>query len=98
MPAVLNAANEMAVAAFLEGKISFPDIVSVVSGTMDAIGEPPAPASLDEAEQVDRQARETASAILRRPFKHLIEAKLPANTESIWKWKKRRNNIPPRRS
>ena len=66
MPAVLNAANEIAVAAFLEGKISFPDIVSVVSGTMDAIGEPPAPASLDEAEQVDRQARETASAILRR--------------------------------
>ena len=66
MPAVLNAANEVAVAAFLEGKISFPDIVSVVSGAMDAIGEPPAPESLDEAEQVDRKAREAASAILRR--------------------------------
>jgi 1-deoxy-D-xylulose-5-phosphate reductoisomerase len=66
MPAVLNAANEVAVAAFLEGKISFPDIVSVVSGAMNAIGEPPAPASLDEAEQVDRMAREAASAILRR--------------------------------
>ena len=66
MPAVLNAANEVAVAAFLEGKISFPDIVSVVSGAMNAIGEPPAPASLDEAEEVDRSAREAASAILRR--------------------------------
>src|SRR5262245_22351219 len=35
LPAVLNAANEIAVAAFLEGKISFVDIVHVVSGTME---------------------------------------------------------------
>ena len=41
MPAVLNAANEVAVAAFLEGKISFPDIVNVVSGTMES-DRPPA--------------------------------------------------------
>ena len=37
-PAVLNAANEVAVAAFLEGKISFPDIVHVVSETCAARG------------------------------------------------------------
>jgi 1-deoxy-D-xylulose-5-phosphate reductoisomerase len=66
MPAVLNAANEVAVAAFLEGKISFPDIVSVVSATMETVGQAPAPRSLDEAESIDRAARETASAIVRR--------------------------------
>ncbi|HEY7573727.1 MAG TPA: 1-deoxy-D-xylulose-5-phosphate reductoisomerase, partial [Thermoanaerobaculia bacterium] len=66
MPAVLNAANEMAVAAFLEGKISFPDIVGVVSEAMNAVGPTPAPESLEEAERVDGKARETASAILRR--------------------------------
>ncbi len=66
MPAVLNAANEVAVAAFLEGKISFPDIVSVVSGTMESIGQTPAPRSLDQAESIDRTAREAASAIVRR--------------------------------
>ena len=66
MPAVLNAANEVAVAAFLEGKISFPDIVSVVSGTMDSAGLTPAPGCLEDAEGVDRAAREAAAAIVRR--------------------------------
>jgi 1-deoxy-D-xylulose-5-phosphate reductoisomerase len=66
MPAVLNAANEIAVAAFLEGKISFPDIVSVVSATMETTGHRAAPASLDEAEEVDRASREAASTLVRR--------------------------------
>ncbi len=66
LPAALNAANEVAVAAFLEGKISFPDIVHVVSGTMEKVGRPAAPRSLDEAEAVDRAAREAASGIVRR--------------------------------
>ncbi|MGE5413173.1 MAG: 1-deoxy-D-xylulose-5-phosphate reductoisomerase [Syntrophomonadaceae bacterium] len=66
MPAVLNAANEVAVAAFLEGKISFPDIVSVVSGTMDSTTRTSAPKSLAEAEQADRAAREAASDLVRR--------------------------------
>ena len=66
MPAVLNAANEVAVAAFLEGKISFPDIVHVVSGTMDAVGRSTAPRSLEEAEEADRTAREAASTLVRR--------------------------------
>ena len=66
LPAVLNAANEIAVAAFLEGKISFPDIVHVVSGTMETTGRPPAPGSLEEAEDVDRAAREAAAVLVRR--------------------------------
>jgi 1-deoxy-D-xylulose-5-phosphate reductoisomerase len=66
LPAVLNAGNEVAVAAFLEGKISFPDIVAVVSETMDAVGAMPAPGSLQDAEAVDRTARESAAGIVRR--------------------------------
>jgi 1-deoxy-D-xylulose-5-phosphate reductoisomerase len=66
LPAVLNASNEVAVAAFLEGKISFPDIVSVVSEAMDVIGETRAPDSLEEAERIDARGREAASAIVRR--------------------------------
>ena len=35
-PCVLNAANEMAVAAFLDGKIRFTDIARVVAHCLDA--------------------------------------------------------------
>lgn len=35
LPAVLNAANEVAVSAFLEGRISFPHIWQTVGGVMD---------------------------------------------------------------
>ena len=66
MPAVLNAANEIAVAAFLEGKISFPDIVNVVSEAMNAIGDTRAPDDLESAERLDARGREAAAAIVRR--------------------------------
>jgi 1-deoxy-D-xylulose-5-phosphate reductoisomerase len=65
VPAVVNAANEVAVEAFLEGKISFPDIVAVVSETAAAQGRLPAPATVEEAENIDREARRAASRILR---------------------------------
>ena len=35
-PAVLNAANEVAVAAFLEGRITVPDIAALVGKTLDS--------------------------------------------------------------
>ncbi len=69
MPAIVNAANEVAVEAFLEGKISFPDIVAVVSETAAASGRVPAPASLEEAEEIDRTARQSASRIARERAK-----------------------------
>ena len=37
-PAVYNASNEVAVQAFLEDRIRFPEIADVVSGTMDDVG------------------------------------------------------------
>jgi 1-deoxy-D-xylulose-5-phosphate reductoisomerase len=66
MPAVVNAANEVAVAAFLKGKISFPDIVQVVSETAARAGTTPAPRSLAEAEEIDQMSRSRAMAVTDR--------------------------------
>ncbi len=65
-PAVVNAANEVAVEAFLRGKISFPDIVHVVADTAEEVGGQPAPGSLEEAEEIDRIARSRAHSIAHR--------------------------------
>jgi 1-deoxy-D-xylulose-5-phosphate reductoisomerase len=64
-PAVLSAANEIAVEAFLDGRIGFLDIASIVAETLQCC-EPAAPRSLDEVLEVDREARATAEAISRR--------------------------------
>jgi 1-deoxy-D-xylulose-5-phosphate reductoisomerase len=58
-PTVLNAANEMAVHAFLEGRIGFLDIVETVERTLDAIPDG-ALESLDDVYNFDRTAREIA--------------------------------------
>jgi 1-deoxy-D-xylulose-5-phosphate reductoisomerase len=65
-PAVLNAANEIAVEAFLEGKISFPAIVAVVSEAVAAAGRVAAPSSIEETEEIDRDARRIAGATVRQ--------------------------------
>ncbi|ANY21058.1 1-deoxy-D-xylulose 5-phosphate reductoisomerase [Tsuneonella dongtanensis] len=62
-PAVLNAANESAVAAFLSGKIAFTRIALTVERTL-ARGLPPAPASLDEVLAVDSEARARATEMM----------------------------------
>lgn len=56
MPVVLNAANEMAVGLFLDGKIKFLDIARLVQKAMDAhklIANP----TLDDIIEVDKQIR-----------------------------------------
>jgi 1-deoxy-D-xylulose-5-phosphate reductoisomerase len=55
-PAVLNAANEIAVAAFLAGQIAFTRIVQCAEDVL-ARGLPPSPGSLDDVIAVDREAR-----------------------------------------
>jgi len=60
VPAVYNAANEVAVRAFLEGRIGFPDIFDVVLGTMDSIGAH-APRDLEDVIAVDGEARTVAA-------------------------------------
>ncbi len=60
MPAVLNAADEVAVAAFLEEKISFSDISRVVSETFMRMTDRKSANTLDEIVNADREARITA--------------------------------------
>jgi 1-deoxy-D-xylulose-5-phosphate reductoisomerase len=62
-PAVLNAANEVAVAAFLAGQIGFTQIAANVERVLSA-GLPAAPATLDEVLMIDREARVMAKEIL----------------------------------
>lgn len=65
-PAVLNAANEVAVAAFLSGKIRFPSIVRIVAETRSRFGSHREPESVPEAEQIDTRARELAESCVSR--------------------------------
>ena len=58
-PTVLNAANEVAVQAFLDGRIPFTRIAELVEAVMEAI-EPVAATDLETILNVDRQAREAA--------------------------------------
>ncbi|MFL0585712.1 1-deoxy-D-xylulose-5-phosphate reductoisomerase [Sphingomonas sp. ABOLG] len=55
-PAILNAANEIAVAAFLGGRISYLEIAAIVSDTLDRFS-PAAPDTLEAVLEVDREAR-----------------------------------------
>jgi 1-deoxy-D-xylulose-5-phosphate reductoisomerase len=62
-PAVLSAANEVAVAAFLAGQIAFTDISALVAQTLER-GLPPAPETLDDVLAVDAEARARAAEML----------------------------------
>ena len=53
---VLNAANEIAVEAFLQGRIGFTDIFATVRDMMEKI-EAPLPGSVDEIIELDRAVR-----------------------------------------
>ncbi len=63
MPATLNAANEIAVAAYLSERIGFLDIANIIRTTMDA-HQPVDVSSLDAALEADRWARDKAGALV----------------------------------
>lgn len=63
MPATMNAANEVAVEAFLNGGIRFVDIPGIIRSTMEA-HHPCEVASLDVALETDRWAREKAESLV----------------------------------
>jgi 1-deoxy-D-xylulose-5-phosphate reductoisomerase len=63
MPAVLNAANEVAVAAYLAGKIPFPGIAATISRVMEAHQVQPL-TSLEQVLDVDGWARHCAQGNL----------------------------------
>jgi 1-deoxy-D-xylulose-5-phosphate reductoisomerase len=60
-PTVLNAANEVTVAAFLDGRIGFLDIAAIVEETLAALPDRPI-AQLDDVYDTDREARAYASS------------------------------------
>jgi 1-deoxy-D-xylulose-5-phosphate reductoisomerase len=62
VPAVLSAANEVAVGAFVEGRIAFGEISRIIEAAMHQVerGEP----TLDGVRSADRKARQTATAML----------------------------------
>ena len=68
LPVVLNAANEIAVARFLEGRLAFTAIAQVIERTMDAhrAGRPEGVQTLAEVRTLDRWAREHALDLARR--------------------------------
>ncbi|WP_461468209.1 1-deoxy-D-xylulose-5-phosphate reductoisomerase [Melaminivora sp.] len=63
--AVLNAANEVAVAAFLQGQIRFDQIHALNLATLQAV-QPSEPDSLEDLLALDEQARAAATAQARR--------------------------------
>ena len=65
MPAVLNAANEMAVAAFLNGRLGFMGIPQTVEATMEAHRHEPLE-SLEQVLAVNRWARDFAQGLIDR--------------------------------
>ncbi|MBX3491194.1 1-deoxy-D-xylulose-5-phosphate reductoisomerase [Parvibaculum sp.] len=66
-PTVLNAANEVAVAAFLAGRIAFPDMVALTDAILaqsSGLGAPPA--GLAEVYELDRMTRIRAEEMVQK--------------------------------
>ncbi len=66
MPAMYNAANEVAVQAFVEGRLSFPGIWQTVEKTLSAATPEDYHGSLDIILAADTWARDYASSLIRR--------------------------------
>ncbi len=63
-PAVLNAANEVAVQAFLERRMAFTDIVDTVARTMDAVAPVASLGSIGDILEEDQKARRVAERFI----------------------------------
>jgi 1-deoxy-D-xylulose-5-phosphate reductoisomerase len=62
-PCTLNAANEVAVAGFLERRLAFGDIARVIDGTLSEAGTHPV-LSFEDLYEADEEARQIASGLL----------------------------------
>jgi 1-deoxy-D-xylulose-5-phosphate reductoisomerase len=63
-PCVLNAANEVAVGAFLAGTVGFPDIADLVEHALERVPADPLE-SLEQVLDADRRAREAVTDAMR---------------------------------
>jgi 1-deoxy-D-xylulose-5-phosphate reductoisomerase len=61
-PTILNAANEVAVASFLDGRMGFLDIAGVVEDTLSRLPNGPL-SSIEDVHQTDEEARRLAQEI-----------------------------------
>ena len=66
MPAVLNGANELAVEAFLEGKIGFPQIPRMVEETLSRHSVKEGNHTIEGILAADNWARETCRELIGR--------------------------------
>jgi 1-deoxy-D-xylulose-5-phosphate reductoisomerase len=64
-PAVYNAGNEIAVQAFLDGRVRFPEMAEVVSEAMERVGSSEI-RDIADVFEADRAAREAATEAARR--------------------------------
>jgi 1-deoxy-D-xylulose-5-phosphate reductoisomerase len=62
-PCVLNAADEVAVAAFLDGRIEFSGIAEVIERTLDRVGDAPV-THFDDLFAADAEARERSAELI----------------------------------
>lgn len=65
-PCVLNAANEVAVEAFLARRIGFAGIAQLNARVLDMLGDRPAGADVESVLALDRDSRRAAGALLER--------------------------------
>lgn len=66
-PAIYNAANEVAVDAFVEGRIKFPHIVDIITEVLNGAGDfAEAPADVNAVLRTESRARERAQAVVER--------------------------------
>jgi 1-deoxy-D-xylulose-5-phosphate reductoisomerase len=72
-PTVLNAANEVAVAAFLDEHIGFLDIAAIVERTLEHLPDRHI-ASLDDVYALDREARATARQLMGGKARRAVSA------------------------
>ena len=66
VPAVLNAANEVAVSAFLHRELSFTGIFDVVTETVERLSHAASITSIDDVFAFDTEARALANSILKK--------------------------------
>jgi len=80
-PAAFNAANEIAVAAFLERRIGYLDIARVIESTLNALGATPL-RNLDDVLAADSKARRLAAAAVKKLKNKDLPASLPGRSKT----------------
>ncbi len=70
-PCILNAANEVAVHAFLGGRLSFLRIAAVIEDTLERLPATPV-RSFESLYEADREARAVAAELVEASSKRLL--------------------------